>query len=106
MIRHCVFIRFRPEISSERKIVLFKEIDALQHHLDGVLGIYTGKNVSPETGMDKGYADGFIVDFANAQSRDSYLADAEHQAVGEKLVNAALGGVEGIMVYDMDMPDT
>lgn len=103
MIRHCVFIRFKPETSRERIDELFCEIDALKHQMDGVLAVHIGTNVSPEEGMDKGYSDGFIVDFDNAASRDIYLEDAEHQAVGAKLVEAAVNGVEGILVYDLEI---
>ncbi|MFK7890781.1 MAG: Dabb family protein [Granulosicoccus sp.] len=103
MIRHCVFIRFKPEVSRERIEELFSEIDAIKHHLDGVLAVHVGTNVSPEEGMDKGYSDGFIVDFSHPQARDNYLEDAEHQAVGAKLVEAAVDGIEGILVYDLEI---
>lgn len=103
MIRHCVFIQFKPEISQERITELFDEIDALKHHMKGVLAVHVGSNVSPEEGMDKGYSNGFIVDFDNAESRDIYLNNAEHQAVGAQLVEAAVNGVEGILVYDLEI---
>ena len=102
MIRHCVFIRFKPQISRARRDELFAEIDALKNTLAGIAAVHVGANVSPETGMDKGYADGFMVDFDNAESRDAYLIDPGHQKVGAKLVDAAVGGVEGILVYDLD----
>ena len=103
MIRHCVFIKFKPETTRERIAELFSEIDGLKHHLDGILAVHVGSNVSPEQGMDKGFSDGFVVDFDSAQSRDNYLADAKHQAAGAKLVAAALGGVDGILVYDLEI---
>ena len=103
MIRHCVFIRFKPEINQERITELFCEIDALKHHMEGVLDVHVGSNVSPEEGMDKGYSNGFIVDFDNAESRDIYLNDAQHRAVGAQLVEAAVNGVQGILVYDLEM---
>ena len=103
MIRHCVFIRFKPETSEAQINELFAEIDALKHHMDGVLAVHVGDNVSPEEGMDKGYSSGFIVDFDNALSRDIYLEDAEHQAIGAQLVEAAVNGVEGILVYDLEI---
>jgi len=101
MIRHCVFIRFKPETSQARIDELFGNIDALKHHLTGVLAVHVGKNVSPETGMDKHYSNGFIVDFDDAESRDVYLKDAQHQAVGAQLVEAAVGRVDDIMIYDL-----
>ncbi|WP_417426184.1 Dabb family protein [Hoeflea sp.] len=102
MISHCVFIRFRPEISRARRDALFAEIDALRHTLIGIVAVYTGVNVSPEIGMDKGFAEGFIVDFDNAGSRDAYLMDPGHQKTGARLVAAAVGGGNGILVYDLD----
>jgi len=103
MIRHCVFIRFKPETSRQRIAELFSEIDAVKHHLAGVLAVHVGTNISPEKGMDKGYSDGFIVDFEDAQARDTYLNDAAHQAVGAKLVEAAINGLDGIFVYDLEL---
>lgn len=105
MIRHCVFIRFKPEITVERKRELFDEIDVLKQRLHGIRAVHIGVNVSPETGMDKGYSDGFIVDFDSAKSRDDYLEDEEHQATGAQLVAAASGGLDGILVYDLEVSD-
>jgi len=104
MIRHCVFIRFRPTVNDMEKAALFAEIAALKPRVPGFLAAHIGRNVSPE-GMDKGYAEGFIVDFANAAARDAYLVDPEHQKTGAKLVAAAIGGVDGILVYDLEIAD-
>lgn len=105
MIRHCVFIRFRPEVSSEEKAVIFAEIAALKARLPGFLSAHVGANVSPEEGMDKGFAEGFIVDFTDAAARDAYLQDEEHRKTGAKIVAAAEGGVAGIFVYDIEIAD-
>lgn len=105
MIRHCVFIRFKPVISAAYKAELFEEIAALRNRLPGILAVHIGGNVSPETGMDKGYADGFIVDFADSFSRDAYLDDPGHRETGARLVAAAEGGIEGILVYDLETAD-
>ena len=103
MIRHCVFIRFKPEVTQERIATIFADISALKYHLTGILAVHIGDNVSPETGMDKGFSNGFIVDFDNAKSRDIYLTDAGHQAIGAQLVEAAANGVDGILVYDLEI---
>ena len=102
MIRHCVFIHFKSSVTAEQRDVLFNEIAALQSRLAGILDVHTGRNISPETGMDKGYADGFMVDFTGADARNAYLSDEEHQRTGAKLVEAAEGGVAGILVYDLE----
>lgn len=103
MIRHCVFIRFRPEISRTRRDELLGELEKLKDTLAGIAAVHLGTNVSPETGMDKGYADGFMVDFDNEEARDAYLIDPGHRKVGALLVGAAVDGVEGILVYDLDI---
>ncbi len=106
MIRHCVLLRFSPETSPGRRAELLDQIDALRHRLPGLLAVHRGPNVSPEHGMDKGYGDGFIADFVDAAARDAYLVDPEHQRIAEQLVAAASGGVEGILVFDLDLdPD-
>jgi len=105
MIRHCVFIRFKPTISVAYKAELFNEIDRLKDRLPGMLAVRAGTNVSPEEGMDKGFGDGFIVDFADSFSRDAYLEDPEHRKTGARLVAAAEGGVAGILVFDLETDD-
>jgi hypothetical protein len=104
MIRHCVFIRFRSGVSRQEQAELFAQITALRQHLPGMLGVHVGGNVSPE-GLDKGYASGFIVDFEDVAARDAYLADPAHAAAGAGLVAAAEGGIEGILVYDLELPN-
>ena len=102
MIRHCVFIRFKSSVTAEQRDALFDDIAALQSHLTGIVAVHLSHNVSPETGMDKGYADGFMIDFTGAEARDAYLKDDAHQRAGARLVEAAQGGVAGILVYDME----
>ncbi len=103
MIRHCVFIRFRSGIMASEKAEIYREIGALKGRLPGLLAVHVGDNVSPETGMDKGFAEGFIVDFDTAAARDLYLADPEHRKTGAKIVAAAEGGIDGIFVYDLEI---
>ena len=106
MIRHCVFIRFAPAITDDQKREIFREITALQARVPGFLAAYTGSNVSPETGMDKGYSDGFILDFVNGQARDAYLRDPEHQRVGARIVEAAVNGADGVLVFDLAVSES
>src|SRR4051812_2878503 len=100
MIRHCVFVRFVPETTDDEKRGLFEEIREVRTRVPGFIAVHNGTNVSPEIGMDKGYAEGFIVDFADAEARDAYLADPGHQVTGAKIVAAAAGGTDGVLVFD------
>ena len=103
MIRHCVFIQFKSEVTQVHRSELFAEIAALQSRLPGISAVHLGCNVSPEVGMDKGFSDGFMVDFVDAEARDVYLEDSEHKRAGAKLVESADGGIAGILVYDMEV---
>lgn len=103
MIRHCVFIRFRDDIAAATRQDIYKDLETLCGKLSGVLSFHARANVSPEIGMDKGYSEGFIIDFAGASARDIYLEDAQHKAIGGRIVASAIAGVEGVFVFDLDM---
>ena len=103
MIRHCVFIRFEPDVTRAQQDDLFRQISALGDRLPGFIAAHVGNNVSPEVGMDKGFSSGFIVDFCDAEARDTYLRDPEHQRIGERLIASAVGGTDGVLVYDLDV---
>ena len=102
MIRHCVFVRFRPEISADERAEIYAGLNALVGQIDGLLTAHFGANVSPE-GLAQGFNDGFIMDLSNQAARDRYLTDPAHQAAGSKLVAALQGGRDGLIVFDMEI---
>ena len=102
MIKHCVFIKFSDMTSLQQRNELYRAIHNLRQHMSGWLGFVAGANVTPEPGMDKGFNGGFIIDFDNISARDNYLADARHQLIGAQIVDAAVGGIDGVMVFDID----
>jgi len=101
MIRHSVFVRFKSSVGKTERQSIFAEIAALKGRLPGLLAVYIGQNVSPETGMDKGYSEGFMVDFTDAAASEIYQNDLAHKATGAKIVAAAEGGLAGILVFDL-----
>uniref|UniRef100_A0A914VWA0 Stress-response A/B barrel domain-containing protein n=1 Tax=Plectus sambesii TaxID=2011161 RepID=A0A914VWA0_9BILA len=101
-IRHCVFIRFKPEINETDKKAIYFKIFALKDRIDGMLNVTFGKNVNKE-GLDHGYSDGFTVDFLNLAARDRYLLNAEHQEAGASIVAAAIEGRRGVFVFDLQL---
>jgi hypothetical protein len=52
---------------------------------------------------DKGFSEGFIVNFDTAAARD--LADSEHAKVGLRIVAATQGGMAGVFAFDLDTAD-
>jgi hypothetical protein len=100
MIRHCVFVKFRPEINDAQRTDIYAGLNALVGQIDGLLSAQFGPNVSPE-GLAQGFNDGFIMDLADEAARDRYLVDPAHKAAGAKLVAALEGGRDGLIVFDM-----
>jgi hypothetical protein len=102
MILHCVFIRFQEAIRPADKQALFDAVAALKHVVPGITGFAAGPNVSPE-GLDGGFRDGFTVHFESEAARDAYLVHPDHVAVGGRIVAAAEGGTEGLLVFDLKL---
>jgi hypothetical protein len=102
MIRHCVFVRFKPSVDAAERQAIFDQLAALQQVLDGFLGIAFGPNVSPE-GLAQGFDHGFVIDFADAAARDAYLVHPDHKAAGSRLVAALQGGRDGLIVFDLEI---
>ena len=102
MIRHIVLVRFRPEITQAEKASIYAELESLRELVPGFLGASYGANVSPE-GLHKGFSDGFAMDFVDAAARDAYLVHPAHKAAGARLVAALDGGLDGVLVFDLEV---
>jgi hypothetical protein len=102
MIRHIVFVKFPADARAEAIAALFRRLDDLRAALPGMLSFKGGANVSPE-GLSRGFTHVFVADFADAAARDAYLVHPAHQAAGARLVAAAEGGIDGLIVMDVDV---
>jgi len=100
LIRHCVFVKFRPSVSAADRSAIYADLAALQDRIPGMLRVSAGRNVSPE-GLGRGFEEGFLVDFTDASARDAYLDHPDHKAIGARIGEAAEGGVDGIFVFDL-----
>ncbi|GAA5142578.1 Dabb family protein [Nocardioides marinquilinus] len=103
MIRHIVLVRPRADVAPEAWASLMGRLDSVVDALPGAMTFRSGSNVSPEAGMGKGYSEAFVVDFHDAAARDAYLVDPEHVRIGERLVQMAQDGPEGIVVVDLEI---
>ncbi len=101
MIHHIVFVRFSPATPEAERTAIFAELDGLQATIAGMRGFSGGPNVSPE-GLAKGFTHAFVVGFDDAAARDAYLIHPAHQAAGGRLVRAADGGLDGLIVMDVE----
>ncbi len=103
MIRHCVFLRFRDDVPTTDRQAIYRALEALCAKLPGAVAIKAGKNVSPEAGMDKGFSEGFILDFSDAAARDAYLVNSGHETIAKNIVASTVGGSDGVLVFDMEV---
>ena len=102
MIRHVVLVKFPADARAEAIGALFRALDDLRAVVPGMLNFRGGANVSPE-GLARGFTHAFLADFADAAARDAYLVHPAHQAAGARLVAAAEGGIDGLIVVDIDI---
>ena len=100
MIRHIVLIRFQPQVTEAAIAGVFSALPRLSARVPGVLHFACGRSESPEQ-IERGYLHGFTIDFADWQALATYQADPEHKAFGGALVANAVGGIDGILVFDL-----
>jgi len=105
MIRHIVLIKFRAEIDAPTIADLFTQLHAIKGKLPGLIAITAGASESPEQ-MERGYKHGFTVDFDDWDGLQAYQDHPDHQALGARLVAAAVGGKDGILCFDLPVADS
>ena len=101
MIRHIVLTKFRPDTSEETISQIYAGLGAVAEKLPGANNFVGGRSESPEQ-LERGYTHGFVIDFDDWDALRVYADDAEHKALGAQLVAQAIGGVDGILVLDIE----
>jgi hypothetical protein len=99
MIRHIVLIRFKP-IPEAQITQILAALKPLSNRLGFTYA--AGRSQSPEQ-IERGYMHGFTIDFASWDALATYAADPEHKAFGGQLVANAIGGIDGILVFDLEV---
>ncbi len=100
MIRHIVLIRFNPDLAEAEIADIFAELHRIEGKVRGLGAIHSGRSESPEK-IERGYMHGFTADFADWDALQAYQDHPEHQALGARLVANAVGGLDGILVFDL-----
>ena len=100
MIRHIVLVKFQESLGAEEIGDIFAELHALEGKIDGLLSITSGKSESPEK-IERGYMHGFVADFESWDALTTYADHPDHQKLGSRLVANAVGGLDGILVFDL-----
>jgi hypothetical protein len=100
MIRHIVLVKFRAQVPEAEIAAIFADLAAIKERLPGVLAVHSGRSESPEK-IERGYLHGFTVDFTEWAALAAYQDHPDHHRVGAALVAAAVGGIDGILVFDL-----
>lgn len=102
MIRHIVLINFRPDVTKAAIDRIFDDLTGIRQHLPGMGRFVAGHSESPEK-LERGFMHGFTVDFVGWDALAAYQELAEHRRIGDTIVAAAQGGIDGILVFDMEV---
>ena len=104
MIRHIVLIKFEPTLAEAEIADLFAELHQIEGKVPGLISITSGRSESPEQ-LERGYMHGFVADFDNWDGLQAYQDHPEHQRLGAKLTDSAVGGKDGILCFDLPVAD-
>ena len=97
-IRHIVLCKLSAGCEAAFESIV-ADLEGLTSHLS--MGqVRHGTNTSPE-GLERGYLHGFTIDFPDQASLQTYLDDADHKAIGARLVDLCEGGIDGLLVLDI-----
>lgn len=102
MIRHIVLTKFTPDTSEDKIAEIYAKLSALADDLPGAQNFTGGRSQSPEQ-IERGYMHGFVIDFDSWDALQNYAGNAEHKRLGAQLVANAVGGIDGILVLDLDV---
>ena len=102
MIRHIVLTKFKPDTTEDKIAGIYAGLSALAEKLPGAQHFTGGRSESPEQ-IERGYMHGFVIDFDSWAALQNYADNPEHQALGGQLAANATGGIDGILVLDLDV---
>ncbi len=101
MIRHIVLTKFKSDIAEERINKIYSDFSVLINKLANAQGFYAGRSESPEQ-IERGYLHGLVIDFDSWDALQAYSENKEHKALGAQLIEHAVGGLDGILVLDIE----
>ncbi|AZI57159.1 Dabb family protein [Nakamurella antarctica] len=101
MIRHILLAQV-PTESEKAMLQSFDDLRAVVDRLPGATGLAFGPSRSPEA-LERGFTHGLCIDFVDHDALKLYADDAEHRAIGQRIVGCALGGVDGLVVVDLEL---
>jgi len=102
MIRHIVLTKFKPETEENKISKIYAELSALTDKISGAHDFTGGRSESPEQ-IERGYKHAFVIDFDSWADLKTYAEHPEHLALGSQILMNAVGGIDGVLVLDIDV---
>jgi len=102
MIRHIVLTKFRSDVSDDTITAIYAGLSAVTERLQGASNFGGGRSQSPEQ-IERGYMHGFTIDFDDWAALKTYSKDPEHKNLGGQIVTNAEGGIDGVLVLDIEI---
>jgi hypothetical protein len=102
MLKHCVFVNFRPEFNQNARNEMLAEFNILSKDVIGMLDYSFGKNLDFENKSSQ-YSDGFVITFTDRTALQAYANHPQHITLGNKMIEMCADGVNGIIVFDLDV---
>lgn len=103
MIRHMVFLRFANGVTDATIAGLYADLADLSSRIDGILDFRSHDNISVEDPVVRGFRHMFWFDFKDVETRNLYLEDEAHKAIGGRIVADLEGGADGVFVCDITL---
>jgi hypothetical protein len=97
-VKHIVLTRIKEGTSEDKIDQLFQEILDISEAIPGVEDYVSGPNCSPE-GLNHGYNYGFVMTFADIDSRDGYLKHPDR----EKITAVLQPHIESNIIFDFEI---
>jgi hypothetical protein len=96
-VRHVVVFKYKEGTSEAQIQRVTEAFRDLQDRIPGIIAFEHGVNDSPE-GRDLGFTHVYLMTFADASARDSYLPHPEHREFGQLL--GGMDVLEDVFVVD------
>jgi hypothetical protein len=97
-VKHIALIKFKEGTSDDQIKNAFDQLLDITETISGIEDYVSGPYASPE-GLNQGYTHGFIMTFANAAARDSYLPHPEHERVKALIMPL----IDSLVAFDFEV---
>ncbi len=101
MLKHCVFLNCIDPISEAEYQDIAQALQSVAKDVPGMLDYGSGPNLDYE-GKSSQFDLGLVMTFTDRAAHLQYENHPVHKKLGAKLVTMSKGGLDGIVVFDIN----